>query len=384
MMRSWPPNELLCCFLWQAVAVLAAATEPEVPGLPPALVLDHGGLFRPQALGGRDLILLTLAFSPDGKTIASAGGGPGEKDAPAQGEVKLWEVATGRLLRTLTVENGIVFHAEYSPDGQCLATASGPGTSTRTTPGEIRLWSPATGRLAGKLTGHDRGAYVAAFSPDGRRLASGGIATIDASRPAAVRGGNATGDLKLWDLQTGRELWTGRGHSGAVAGLVFSPDGKTLASSGGLSDGNVKLWDAAAGTQRRTFPCEAEVVRPVAFGPKSDSLTILSFGLTGPQPPQPFTVQISRWNLIETQPLEAVSIRNGNAYRLALSHDGGLLACACHDGVKVYDVRRQVELCSIPSQLRTRPVSFSPDDSLLAAGCDDGTVKVWNVAGIRK
>src|SRR5262249_49087168 len=153
-----------------------AADPDKQPGSPPLTqVLDHGGLFRPASLGGRDLILLCLALSPDGKGIATAGGGHVGRGGPAEGGGKLWEVATGKALQTIAVENQIVFHTTFSPDGKLLATASGPGTPVQTVPGEIRLWNPATGELVRKVQAHDCGAYVAAFSPDGKLLASGGI-----------------------------------------------------------------------------------------------------------------------------------------------------------------------------------------------------------------
>lgn len=377
---------LLALALWQSLAGWATAADPEKQpaGLPPAHVLDHGDLFRPASLGGGDLILLSLAFSPDGKTIASAGGGSSAADAPALGEIRLWEVATGTLLLTLAVEKGIVFDVKFSPDGQLLAAASGPGTPVRSTPGEIRLWNPATGRLVRKLVGHDCGAYVVAFSPDGARLASGGIATIDKAKIGPVRGGHATGDLKLWDLKTCEQLWTRGGHSGTVGVLVFSPDSRTLVSSGGLFDGQVKLWDVAAGTELGRLPLEAEVVEPVAFDTKGENLSILSLGLAGKEQVSPFVVQVSRWDVRNKRRSDAVQIKNGNAYRMALSRRGDLLACACHDGIKIYDVAKQLEVRFLPSKHRMRPVAFSPKDDFLAAGSDDGTVKIWSAAKLRQ
>src|SRR5262245_56457221 len=377
---------LLTIAPWTALAGWAAPADPEKQpaSLPPEHVLDHGSLFRPAALGGGDLILLSLAFSPDGKLIASAGGGSQGADVPAQGEVKLWEVATGKLLHTLPIEKGIVFCVEFSPDGQLLAAASGPGTATRSAPGEIRLWNPTTGQLVRKFEGHDCGAYVASFSPDGTRLATGGIATFDESKIGPVRGGHASGDLKLWDLKTGKELWTRGGHSGTVGALVFAADGKTLASSGGLFDGQVKLWDVAEGTELGALRIKAEVLNPVAWDAKAITLLILGQGLTAKELVSPLVIQVSRWDVRQKKQLHATQISNGNAYRTALSHRGDLLACACHDGVKIYDVAKQSELRSFPSKLRMRPVAFSPQDDVLAAGGDDGTVKIWSVAKLRQ
>src|SRR5262249_42954514 len=130
-MRTQPLGfVLLALALGYDVACMGAAAGPDTRqvGLPPTQVLDHGGLFRPASPRGRDLILLSLAFSPDGKMIATAGGGHLGRDGPARGEVKLWEVSTGKFVRTIAVETGIVFQATFSPDGKLLATASGPGT----------------------------------------------------------------------------------------------------------------------------------------------------------------------------------------------------------------------------------------------------------------
>jgi squalene-hopene/tetraprenyl-beta-curcumene cyclase len=360
-----------------AVLALEACGVPDPDGLPPVRVLDHGGLFRPAALGGRDLILLSLAFSPDGKLLASAGGGNlGIEKGPAQGEVKLWEVATGKLLKTIAVDNGIVFHAAFSPDGKLLATASGSGSADPVVPGEVRLWDPSTRELIRKLPSHDRGAYGIAFSPDGRLIASGGMAAI-------VEGKRVDGEVKIWELRTGKELQTFRGHTGAVGALAFSADGKTLASGGARFDGKVRLWDVAAGTELAALAVGAEIVYSVGFAQGAARLVVCSNTLPDKEG-DPGTWKVGLWDTKEKKEIKAVPIKEKWPYRMALSHKEDLIACTCGDAVKVYDVGRQVEVRSLLSRFRLRPVAFSPDDAFLAAGSDDGLVRLWSVSELRK
>jgi WD40 repeat protein len=351
---------------------------PHQDFLPPVHVLEHGGLFRPAAHGGRDLILLALAFSPDGEILASAGGGkPEGPHGPASGEVKLWRVSTGEVLKTMTVENGIVFQMAFSLDGKLLATASGSGSAIPEVPGEVRLWNPVTGELVHKLKGHSGGVYSVAFNPDGKLLASG-------SMPPLPLPHKELAEIKLWDLTTGKELRTLRGHTGAVGSLAFTADSKTLASGAGLFDGRVKLWDLATGTDLGTLGSKAETAGVMAFIPKTATLAVCSVSPTG-KDPGPYKMQVSLWDIREKKQIEAYQITDRFPYRIARSHKGDLIAYTCANGVKVYDVGKQVEVQSLlPSKLRMRPVAFSPDDGLLAAGNDDGTVRIWSVAKLRK
>ncbi len=160
-----------------------------------------------------------LAFSPDGKRIATGG---------TLSMVKVWDAHTGKVQRTLPGHGDVVYGVAFSPpDGKLLATASWDKT--------IKLWDAASGREVRTLKGHDDRVNAVAFSPDGKRLAS---ASWD-------------GTAKVWDAATGAVLRTFRGHGGIVLSVAFSPDGKTLATAGGhRTKGEVRLWDLSAGAER--------------------------------------------------------------------------------------------------------------------------------------
>jgi len=136
------------------------------------------------------------------------------------------------LLKVKTWSRGAPSGA-FSPDGKTLATAlfnvvvSESGQNVVKETGGIKLWAVATGKELATLSGHEGQVGPLVFSPDGRFLASG---SEDRS-------------IKLWDLATGKELATFKGHAEDVRCLAFSPDGKMLAS--GSADKTIMLWDVA-------------------------------------------------------------------------------------------------------------------------------------------
>jgi WD40 repeat protein/serine/threonine protein kinase len=160
--------------------------------------------------------VFALAFSPDGKTIASVGG----DRRTSLGEARVWETATGRDRFTLAGDQNLNRSVTFSPDGTRLVIGGDDKTA--------KLWDATMGRLLQILEGHNEAVYSSAFSPDGSRLATGGLDNV----------------VKIWEVSSGDEILTLRGHSAGVICVAYSPDGRRLVS--GSIDWTARVWDATA------------------------------------------------------------------------------------------------------------------------------------------
>jgi WD40 repeat protein/tRNA A-37 threonylcarbamoyl transferase component Bud32 len=301
----------------------------------------------------------SVAFSPDGQRLAG-GGGERASEFPKKagsGEVKVWDVQTGRELLSLKLDPWMVSCVAFSDDGRRLAAA---------TAGAITIWNAQTGRQVLSLESENSSSSVA-FSPDGRRLASDGW--------------SSEGDKNLiiiLDAQTGRRSLTLPGHEGGVTSVAFNLDGRRLASSG--SDHTVKVWDL---DQAVKTP-DAELPRregnepltfkghPLTFKGHTDSVTNIDFSPDGrllASASWDRTVRV--WDAATGKEILALRGHSAGVTSVAFSPGGERLASGSFDGtVKVWDAETGQEPLTLTKDMRfgARSVAFSPDGKRLACG----------------
>ncbi|MFC1482588.1 WD40 repeat domain-containing protein, partial [Myxococcota bacterium] len=183
--------------------------------------------------------ITALAFSPDGRLLASSG---------EDQTIVLQDVSTWQTVRTVKPGFDGADSVAFSPDGKLLvaAVSQSPGCD----PGmqKVRIWDVASGELRQTISAHHRGIFTAAFSPDGKLVASGGFEDAPGLEATA-------GSIKLWDAATGRLRAVFAGDS-QTRSLAFSPDGRLLATSAGEA---VFLWNLVG---VETLPFKDELAEP--------------------------------------------------------------------------------------------------------------------------
>jgi WD40 repeat protein len=392
-----------------------------------------------KTLGPHGGTLVSLAFTPDGRTLMAADGG---------GTVRCWDTAGSEARFSLEgfVPSGVLYGAVLSADGQRLLTRSDWGSILWDLPARrqvllfahrltelsadgkrlaaadgkaVKLFDAVTGKLETVLRGHTHDVVSLRVAPDGRRLLS-------------VGGTGNTAEAKVWELPTGKELpvaapgphWpeafspdgrtlaagdpqevqlidvsTGRVRitlPGQFDSLAWSPDGKTLAGwrgylrriqtptahhgvLGGLNEEViVTLWDPEAARVRGRLACHARWVNAVAFAP--DSKTVATAGDDG---------NVRLWDVATGGPRGTLCGHTDGVSALAFSPDGRTLATGSHDAsVKLWDLAGEPEPDTLaPHAGNVQALAFAPDGTTLAVACarpspldQPGEVKLWDAA----
>ena len=247
-----------------------------------------------------------------------------------------------------------------SPDGVMLASAGSSFDNT------IRLWDLSRGGVEkAVLTGHTDAVLGLAYSPDGAKIAS---ASADKS-------------VRIWDAQTGTELFLAFDHAQRVLSVAFSPDGKVLASGG--DDGVVRLWDVETGESLNVLETPNYTVGSVAFS--SDGALLASAGS--------YSQEIRLWNAQSGEPVtilhgHAQEGGSGGVHSLAFAPDSALLASGGGDrSIRIWNADQAApafgqELIVLQGHSDwVDGLLFSADGSLLvSASARDGTVRFWGVA----
>lgn len=286
----------------------------------------------------------SIAFSPNGETLASLS--LSIQSSAHKAEILLWDAATGEYQVTLKGHDKIPDNRipnqsglAFSPNGKILASGSGDGT--------IRLWDAKTtardsffhglrGALFGHhkatLKGHTYHVLSVAFSPDGQTIASG----------------SSDETVRVWDLRTQKLKATLAGHTGRILTVAFSPDGSTLAS--GCRDGAIHLWDPATGKHKISLIGNALFAEPPNLPRRKDD------------PPN-----------ITARARSAVT-------SLVFSPDGKILVNGNREGtIHFWDMRTQQIKSTFSGHSGLNSLAFSLDGHTLASGSSDGTILIWEL-----
>jgi WD40 repeat protein len=332
-----------------------------------------------------------LAFSPDGRTLASGA---------LDGTVRFWERRRKKATRIIKTRADHVNALAFNRDGSLLATGEGAGDFL----GSVTVWDTKTGKARERFERHIGDVHPVRFSPDGTMLAAAGEDGIvwlwrllTGDPPALIRGhrdrifslafspagrsvatASWDGTSRLWSTDTrelGRTLDDRRGIK--VWSVAFAPDGATLAT--GCDDGRVSVWDGASGVLLREMAAPGQPHGSSVTGLvySRDGRWLASGGMDG---------SLELWNTADGAPRGGLAADHPRVFSLDFGPDGMLLASGDWDQeIRLWDLRsgdfRTLKGHARPGHIEKGvTVRFSRDGTWLVSGGTDGTLRLWDVA----
>jgi WD40 repeat protein len=263
------------------------------------------------------------------------------------GDIQVWDTSTGKeIFSRNSVVNGVVF----SPDSKLLACPLQDRT--------LKVFDLKTGHERATMAGHSVTAHDLAFSPDGRFLATA------SDNWDKAKNGYTAGEIKIWDVQTGKEHRTLRGDAQWIRPLVFSPDGRCLVSG---SEGKTTLWDFRTGEKLLALQL-AEYVYRLTFS--ADGARLIGWGSRQEQDDT-----VHYWKMWNTQ--TGQELLSFKSHGLDFTPDGKRVVATDWDKsrMKVFDAESGQQVMNIPDDGTT---AFSPDSKRLASHSKDG-MRIWDL-----
>lgn len=312
-----------------STSVIKEIFSPEAPAYLPCMdgVVPKKWSACFQTLKGHSKSVIAVAFSPDGKTLAS-----GSWDYT----VKVWDTLSGKELQTIRGHSHTVSAIAFSPDGKMLASASYDKT--------VKLWDVESEYACFQTKGHSDDVTAVAFSPDGKMLAS---ASYDKT-------------IKVWDTLTEKESQIIRDPNGVKA-VAFLPDGKSILS---LSYKALEILEVGSGEVLHTLKRHSNSIRAIAVSPDGKVASASKDG------------RVHVWDASSRKIRQRLRMPD-IAVAVAFSSDGKTLASATEMDIILWDMRSGEELQSL-SSFRITSIAFSPDGKTIALASRNKTIKMWN------
>ncbi|MDF5713243.1 MAG: WD40 repeat domain-containing protein [Rhizonema sp. NSF051] len=259
--------------------------------------------------------------------------------------IKVWNVNTGKAIRTLSQSLAEVSSVAVSPDGNLLAVGSCDSPRSN-----VKVWHISTGKLLHTLLGHQKPVNCVAISSDGQILASG------------------SNKIKIWNLHNGDRICT-LWHSSVVNAAVISPDGTILIS--GSSDNKIRLWNPHTGEPLRTLNGHSGEVKSVAVSPDGQILVSGSSDKT-----------IKIWHIDTSKVVHTLTGHSDEVKSVVISPNGQILFSASADKtIKIWHLYTGELLQTLTGHLEAvNCIAISPDNQFIASGSSDRTIKIWQIA----
>jgi WD40 repeat protein/class 3 adenylate cyclase len=275
------------------------------------------------------------AVSPDGRYIIS-----GSSDYT----LKLWDIDTGKEIRTFKGHSSTVWSVTFSPQGNVILSGSYDKT--------LKLWDLDTGKEIRTFKGHSDAIMSVAFSP----------------RENVILSGSSDNTLKLWDLDTGKEIRTFKGQGNLVNSVAFSPRGNVILS--GSDDNTLKLWDLETGEEICTFKGHSDAIMSVAFSKKGNVILSGSYDNT-----------LKLWNLDTGKEIRTFKGHSYPVTSVAFSPQGNVILSGSHDNtLKLWNLETGEEIRTFKGHINwVYSVAFNPRGNVILSGSYDKTLKLWNL-----